>query len=271
MKELLSRLSPDRPYNLHSHTQYCDGRAPMEEFARAAAATGFSHYAFTPHSPVPIESGCNMSMADVPAFLSEVKRLQSIYGGDTVFLSGMEIDYLSEEWGPSHPYFTSLDLDVRIGSVHFVRTQEGESVDIDGSFERFARNMKEKFHDDMRYVVDTFFDQTLAMIESGALDIVGHFDKIGYNGSLYQPGLTSTARYKDHIFRVINALARSGAAVEINTKAYGPHGRFFPEPAYWEELLRRDIPTVVNSDAHYPELINAGRPEALAILAGMKC
>ena len=29
-------------YNLHTHTQYCDGHAPMEEFVTEAIAMGFT-------------------------------------------------------------------------------------------------------------------------------------------------------------------------------------------------------------------------------------
>ncbi len=36
----------NRRYNFHSHTQFCDGHAPMEAFAAAASAAGFSHYGF---------------------------------------------------------------------------------------------------------------------------------------------------------------------------------------------------------------------------------
>ena len=43
-------------YNFHSHTQFCDGHAEMPEFAAKAAEMGFSHYGFSPHSPVPKES-----------------------------------------------------------------------------------------------------------------------------------------------------------------------------------------------------------------------
>lgn len=41
-------------YNFHSHTQFCDGRFPMADFVVAAVDGGFTHYGFSPHSPVPI-------------------------------------------------------------------------------------------------------------------------------------------------------------------------------------------------------------------------
>ena len=51
--------------------------------------------------------------------------------------------------------------------------------------------------------------------------------------------------------------------LEVNTKKYGEDGHFFPASAWFPELKRRGIPVVVNSDAHYPERINASRREAL--------
>ena len=63
--------------------------------------------------------------------------------------------------GPSHSYFRDLGLDYSIGSVHFIPTQNGTLVDIDGNFERFSDNMQRNFNGDIRYVVDTYFRQSL--------------------------------------------------------------------------------------------------------------
>ena len=65
-------------YNLHSHTQFCDGHAPMETMARAASDCGMLHYGFSPHSPICVESGANMSHENVNAYLDEVNRLKSL-------------------------------------------------------------------------------------------------------------------------------------------------------------------------------------------------
>lgn len=39
-------------YNLHTHTQFCDGHAAMEEFVVEAIASGITHLGFSPHSPL---------------------------------------------------------------------------------------------------------------------------------------------------------------------------------------------------------------------------
>ncbi|MBQ0116117.1 MAG: histidinol-phosphatase, partial [Bacteroidales bacterium] len=54
--------------------------------------------------------------------------------------------------------------------------------------------------------------------------------------------------------------------IEVNTKAWQMHNRFFPNLKYFGMLKKYNAPVVVNSDAHYPTLINNGRPAALQLL-----
>lgn len=254
-------------YNFHSHTQFCDGRASMEEFAEVVAAEGFVHWGFSPHSPVPIESPCNMSMESVPIYLSEVERLNRIYMSAPIrFYAAMEIDYLGDDWGPSNQFFRNLPLDYRIGSVHFIPSQDGTLIDIDGRFDSFRRKLAEDFHNDLDYVVNTFFDQSIAMVEAGGFDIIGHFDKIGHNGSHMRPGLESQPFYRRRLAELTDAVIASGLTVEINTKAWAEHKRMFPSPSCWSALLKANVPIVVNSDAHHLNMVNAGRSEAFALL-----
>lgn len=262
-------ISRGELYNFHSHTQFCDGRAPMADFAAAAVAAGFTHYGFSPHSPVPIESGCNMTEADVSLYFDEVARLKALYAGRINLYASMEIDYLGPEWGPSTSYFQLLPLDYRIGSVHFIPSQDGQLIDIDGRYERFKARMASDFHDDIRYVADTFFDQSIEMVEQGGFDIIGHFDKIGHNGDHYRPGLEEMPWYRKRVDELIDAIVAAGLVVEINTKSWKDHGRMFPAVRYWKRLKDAGVTIIVNSDAHYPDLINASRAEALGILRAL--
>jgi len=239
----------------------------MEEMARAAVATGMQHYGFSPHSPILVPSPCNMSRDDVPAYLEEVKRIASVPElQGCKFYAAMEIDYLGDHWGPANDYFKSLPLDYSIGSVHFIPSQDGEYVDIDGKFENFARRMKDHFHDDIEYVVDTFYAQSRKMIEAGGFDILGHFDKIGQNASYYAPGIEDSRLYRDNVESLIGMIIDRQLVIELNTKAREQHGRFFPGERYLGDLIDGNVTILVNSDAHHPERIDASRDEAFAIL-----
>lgn len=264
--DIIKELSSSRKYTLHSHTQFCDGRAPMQDFVVVAIKEGFTHYGFSPHSPVPIESPCNMSFDDVPAYLAEVDRLRDVYGDRIKLYAAMEIDYLGPQWGPSLEYFASLPLDYRIGSVHFLPTQEGELIDIDGSADRFKANMASKFHDDIRYVVEKFFNASAAMIEAGGFDIIGHFDKVAQNSSAYLPGIEDKQWFMDLADSLVDLICERKPIVEINTKAKLLHGRIFPSERYLPKLVAAGVPIVVNSDAHVPGLIDASRDYAFQLI-----
>lgn len=253
-------------YNFHSHTQFCDGRDTMDTFARAAVEAGLTHYGFTPHSPIPIGSPCNMTKDDVPVYLAEVARIRREYG-PTEFLAGMEIDYLGYHWGPHTDYFQSLPLDYRIGSVHFIPTRSGERyVDIDGRYESFRRKMTEYFNDDLRYVVETFYAQSIAMVRAGGFDVLGHLDKIGHNASMHQPHVEDEPWYQDAARELLREVIASGVTVEVNTKAYEQAGRIFPSEHLLSQLLRAGVPVIVNSDAHYADRILAGRNYGLSLV-----
>lgn len=268
--ELIAETGRASLYNLHCHTQFCDGRAPMRQFVEAALNEEFRLLGFSPHSPIPIESPCNMAITHVYTYINEFRQLKTEYASTPLqLLSGMEVDYLGDHWGAHIPYFQSLPLDYLISSVHFIPNQEGEPVDIDGRFEAFRQKMLTKFHGDIRYVVDRFFGQTIQMLEHGGFHIAGHFDKIALNSSLYSPGIEDTDWFKRQIDNVIDALSAHNYIVEINTKHFERYGRFFPNPRYWSALLQRHIPLIISTDAHEPGLLSASRQTALQLLTSI--
>lgn len=272
-------ISSTRDYNFHSHTQFCDGREPMERMVEQAVACGMKHYGFTPHSPIPLPSSCNMSALCVDDYIAEYERLKAMYEGRINLYLSMEIDYLGAKWGASNPYFDSIPLDYRLSSIHFIPTPDGDKeIDVDGKPEHFKGKMAQNFDNDIRYVVDTFYARTLEMIERGGFDIIGHFDKIGFNASSFSPGIEDEPWYRRHIDDVIDLIKGTDIIVEVNTKAYpAPVGasaeeiaryvpRMFPSPDVVKRLVSAGIPLAVNSDAHYSSRITAGREAAFAVI-----
>lgn len=257
-------VSTDR-YNLHSHTQFCDGRFPMDEMAESAAAAGMLHYGFSPHSPICCESGCNMSRESVPVYLDEAARLRDMYAGTMSIMTSMEIDFISADFGPHIDYFQKLPLDYAIGSVHFVPTRDGVPVDCDGRFPRFAGNLEQAFDGDIRYVVEKYFEHVLMMQERGGFGLLGHFDKIAGNASQACEGIEEQGWYEALVDDVISHAVSSGTVVEINTKAYEETGRFFPAVKWWPKLVEAGVPVAIDSDAHYRDRINSGREQALTL------
>lgn len=251
--------------NYHSHCSFCDGRAPLEEFIKEAIRQGFTSYGISSHAPLPFSTAWTMDWEQVPAYLDEAQRLKQKYADQIELYIGMEIDYLDEESNPSIARFRELPLDYRIGSVHLL-TDGREVVDIDVSAEVFRTIVDERFGGDLDSVIHLYYNRLLRMMALGGFDILGHADKMHYNASCYRPGLLDEPGYEALMRDYFTEIARREIIVEINTKAFYLLGTFFPNERYFRLLHELGIRVQVNSDAHFPEKINTGRPEALAAL-----
>lgn len=252
--------------NYHSHCSFCDGRAPFEEFVKEAITQGFYSYGVSSHAPLPFPTQWTMEWEQMEAYLDEFKNLRSKYADEIELYVGLEIDYLNEESNPSVARFTELPLDYRIGSVHLLYDAAGEVVDIDCSPAVFKERVDRHFNGDVLRVVRMYFDRLFRMVELGGFDVLGHADKMHYNASCYHPGLLDEPWYEALMKDYFSLVASRGYLVEINTKAYDSLGTFYPNSRYWELMKEYQIKILVNSDAHYPERINAGRMEALRLL-----
>ena len=252
--------------NYHSHCSFCDGRAPFEEFVKEAIRQGFYSYGVSSHAPLPFPTQWTMEWEQMEAYLDEFNNLRQKYADEIELYVGLEIDYLNEESNPSVARFTELPLDYRIGSVHLLYDAAGEVVDIDCSPAVFKERVDRHFNGDVLRVVRMYFDRLFRMVELGGFDILGHADKMHYNASYYHPGLLDEPWYEALMKDYFSLVASRGYLVEINTKAYDSLGTFYPNSRYWELMKEYQIKVLVNSDAHYPERINAGRMEALRLL-----
>lgn len=252
--------------NYHSHTPYCDGRCDIEEFVATAVWLGFASYGVTPHSPLPLPSGCNMKRERVADFIAEMERLKRKYEGRIELYTGMEIDFIGEEWGPSDGFFASLPLDYRIGAVHFLRCDDGGFAEIDCSAESFRKIAENRFGGDIRRLVENYFAAMLDMIERGGFDFAAHPDKISMNASACRRGITEEKWYMELVHAYFERIAAKGTMLEVNTKAFKRTGYLFPNSKWFAELKRLGIELTVNSDAHVPSLMTCGFEEAKRLL-----
>ena len=257
----------------HSHCTFCDGKAPAEEFVKAAISAGFHSYGISSHSPLPFETRWSLSKANLEAYLQEIERLKKLYAGQIELYVGLEIDYLNEDWGPSSDYFQQMPLDYRIGSVHLVTNGEtGEMMDMDGNFDDFRENFRKVYRDDLKHLVRDYFRSSARMVELGGFDFVAHPDKISMNGSLVDSSLIEQEWYNGLLREYFQLIAEKGMMMEVNTKAYTKKGLMFPNVKYFKWLKELNIPVMVNSDAHLPQLVNDNRDLAFRWLreAGIK-
>ena len=169
---------------------------------------------------------------------------------------------MGAEYNPSSPFFQELPLDYRIGSVHFLKTEEGY-VDIDTAPEQFKETVFRYFDGNIRKLVEKYFDTMMQMIDTGGFDFVGHADKVSMNASSFLPGITREHWYKSLIHEYFEFIAQKECMIEINTKAWRSKRLFFPNREHFGLIHKLHIPVVVNADTHHPSLVNDGRFDAL--------
>lgn len=256
--------------NYHSHCTFCDGRSIPEDFIKFAIRNGFRAYGFSSHSPLPFETSWNMTKGDMPEYLQEIERLKKKYSDQLEIYVGLEIDYIDDTYNASIPYFRELPLDYRIGSIHYLPISEElvekNMVCIDGSFREYAHSVERYFEGDVRLLVKRFFDSTAKMVEAGGIDIVGHIDKIYMNGQKYE-GFDWTADwYRKPFEECLDLVREKEIMIEINSKNWSKKKELYPRAEYLTRIREMNIPVMVNSDCHYPDLVNDGRPEVFGLL-----
>ena len=256
--------------NYHSHCTFCDGRSIPEDFVKFAIAHGFRAYGFSSHSPLPFETSWNMSKDDMPEYLQEIERLRQKYKDQLEIYVSLEIDYLNETYNASIPYFQDLPLDYRISSIHYLPISkvliESNMVCIDGSFKEYAHSVERYFGGDIRALVKRYYQSTMEMIEIGGFDIVGHMDKIYMNGQKYESLNIEATWYQELLESCLDLIKEKGVMVEINTKNLVKKNELYPHERFLSQLREKGIPVLVNSDCHYPDLVNDGRAAAFNLL-----
>jgi len=256
--------------NFHSHCIFCDGRCHPEEFVRFAVSKKLRAYGFSSHSPLPFETFWNMPKDDMPDYLQEIQRLKEKYRDIIEIYTGLEIDFLDESYNASIQYFKDLPLDYRISSIHFIPCEyplnEANMACIDGPYADFAAGVNRFFDGSIRRLTERFFQNSAFMVEAGGFDIVGHIDKIYMNGCKHPDFDIHASWYRKPLLELLDLIAEKGLIVEINCKYMTLKNQTFPHRDIFNELKIRNIPVMVNSDCHYPDLVNDGRQATIELL-----
>lgn len=252
--------------NYHSHSLYCDGHAPIDKFLQEAVRQGFTSYGVSPHAPLPWATRWSMLECELPVYLYEMETYKQKYKGIMEIYTGLEIDYIDDKLNPQRNIFQNKRIDYKIGSIHMLYNDKNELIDIDLSAEKFKKVLAIKFNNDVEGLIENYFSKTCRMLECGGFDIVGHMDKIHYNVEQCKTGITQGELYQNWLDKAFTLAKEKNYIIEVNTKAYERLGVTYVSEANYNKIKDYDLKIVVNSDSHYPNLINLGRTETLAKL-----
>jgi len=254
---------------LHTHTIFCDGKTDVETMCEAAYAKGFALIGFSSHAPITKKTGMttvwHMKDEKLDEYIGTVTAARKRWKGKLTVFLGLEVDYIKGFCGPADRDIQELPLDYIIGSTHYVVSpKDGAPFNIDTWPEDFCEVM-DFFNNDGKAFCEAYFDAFNSMVSAGGSDILGHLDLLKKNNSRHNFFSPEEIWYGENLVNTADkiAAARSDAekngrrvpVVELNTNCMirGYHPEPYPSPAMMSLLAERNIPLVMNADAHNPD------------------
>jgi histidinol-phosphatase (PHP family) len=234
------------------HTPLCKhASGDAAAYRSAAGRVGVPEICFADHVPSPdgYDPAHRMTVSQFPIYRRTILALQQNGSPDVLF--GIEADYYEgcedflREWLPAQGF------DLVLGSVHFIK---------DWGFD----NPSERHVWDAVDVTGTwraYFELVGKLVDTRLFDVIGHFDlpkKFGYR--------PPESAVNDMVRPVLDRIAERGMGIELNTAGLRkPVREIYPSPLILSLACERAIPICFGSDAHSPDEVGSGFPEALAL------
>lgn len=241
--------------NFHTHSSYCDGKAPLHDFVEMAVNHGFSALGFSGHAPVPFDNTFAIPQERYLDYCREVRALQAEYADRIEITLGLEVDYIPGLLEDFSPLIEQGGLDYTIGSVHLI-PGEGEGLwFIDGSKqETYDEGLHRLFGGDIRRGVRAYFHQQNDMLLRNRPTIVGHPDKIVmHNRDRYFR--EDEPWYEALALETLSLVHELGLICEVNTRGIykSRHADYYPSRRLIRQMKQWRIPLLVSTDAHQPD------------------
>ena len=151
--------------NVHTHTNFCDGKCSIEEMVIGAINKGFDTLGISPHAHAPFDKKTT-GLLKPQEFSCEIERLRAKYSGKIDILKGIELDYFGEK---------TIDTDYVIGSVHYI-FENGEYFCFDSGRDNALAYIDKRFKSDRYEFARLYYSLVSEMVKKLQPDIIGHFD-----------------------------------------------------------------------------------------------
>ncbi|MEP6735077.1 MAG: histidinol-phosphatase [Chryseolinea sp.] len=238
------------------HSNYCDGKGELKEYVHQALKNKMISIGFSSHAPVPFQSVWCMKRELLDRYLREIDTLDNTTTGIEIY-KGLEVDFVPGLIGPTD---FAQKLDYTIGSIHFVDAfDDGKPWEIDGTHSVFLEGLDKIFSGDIKKAIARYYDLTREMIATSRPTILGHMDKIKFQNIDNKFFLEKDQWYQEEIDHTLDVVMKSGVIVEVNTRGLyqGKSSTPYPSPWILEQIHKKQIPIMLNSDTHHPkDMIN---------------
>jgi len=246
----------------HTHNSRC-GHAlgEIEDYIKAAIDKNLKEIGISDHFPLGaviddpqltefIEKA-SMEVEEFPGYIEEIKGLKEKYKDKICVRISTEINFytpgraLSLQKEILKPFMD--DMDYIMGAIHDIKWHESPVILIhEGS------NSLREFGEDK--IILEYVNKLIKLVDTNFFDVIAHFDNYRILFPLNNP------RYSQYIWQkildLLDKIKNKGMAIEINTSGFLKEiGSQYPDDEIIKEIIQRNIPLLLGSDAHRPEYV----------------
>lgn len=198
--------------DLHSHSNWSDGSAPIEEMAATAAALGHDYLALTDHSPrLTIANG--LSPDRLRRQLDVIDELRERFAPMRI-LTGIEVDILEDGTLDHQPGLLER-LDIVVASVH-----SKLAMDAPAMTRRMVRAVSDSRVTVLGHCTGRLVGGSRGLRRESRFDAEAVFDACREHHTAVE--INSRPERRDPPTRLLRLAERMGCAFAINTDAHAP-------------------------------------------------
>jgi histidinol-phosphatase (PHP family) len=219
----------------------------------SAIENNFDSLGISSHGPINDKTDWNIKQDKVEEYIEEINRLKKKYKDKIEIFLGMELDYIPDIGFTDLCLSLMKRLDYYIGSVHYLGTyKNGIMWTVDYNIEELLTGIDESFEGNIRKAVETYYETISEMAERYQPPIIGHLDLFNKNN---KDNILFDERENWYVLAVkkcLNVIKNTSSVIEINTGgiARNNNKEQYPSALILKMMKERNIPVMVNSDAH---------------------
>lgn len=248
--------------NLHTHTNYCDGKSTVKELHSASQKLNWQYLGISSHAPLPFKCEWAIDKNDIPNYLQEIESFKDIQPNLTLF-QGWEIDYLRGMSFPALKIDNIRKSDYFICSLHFLRSPEKkqEFIEIDGSLVDFIRCLSQH-ENSITALIEAYFLDLHGLLRTSVpgTKVIGHIDKFLLNAKKLPTFYKYKNLFTEKLLEWLEESIIKNTIIEINTRCIYKYKWAEPYPGIeaLKYISEKKIPCVISSDSHHFTELNLG-------------
>ena len=249
--------------NIHTHTNFSDGRDSVDQMIQAALERNFTSLGFSDHGALSVDAA---AMRNEAAYREAVLAAKAQYADRIEIALGYEHDFAAENADLSH-------YEYLLESVHFLH-KNGDYRPIDSSKAKLQAAIDDLYGGDPIAMSEDYYRDVCRSIEQYRPDVVGHIGlvtKFNEDGQMID---VNHPAYRAAAMSAFECAVKHDAIVEINTGAMSRGYRSEPYPSLEQLKHLRALGgrITITSDCHRAEWIDFAfdKAAALALSAGFR-